>query len=103
MLLSKAVYAATTTGLTVTLFTKKPLSLNPPLLLTVKAANLLDALGRQLDGNGSGQPVANFVATFRKKGVTVNSARTAASSSLSAAAVDVVLNGGTVFSHRASH
>ncbi len=50
---------------TVTLYTSKPLVLNPPLRLTITAARLLDALGRPLDGNDSGQSGANYVATLR--------------------------------------
>ena len=77
MPISQAVYTTTASGSTVTIYTKKPLVLNPPLLLTIKAADLLDALGRPLDGNGSGQPGANFVATLSKTGVSVDSARVA--------------------------
>ncbi len=53
--LSKAVYSLTATGSTVTLFTKKPLVLSPALQLTVKATGIIDSLGRDLDGNDSGQ------------------------------------------------
>ena len=56
--LSRATYNVA--AFTVTLFTRKPLLLNPPLELTVKAASLLDALGRELDGNNSGQSGANL-------------------------------------------
>jgi hypothetical protein len=69
--LSKASYSAT--AFTVTLLTRRPLALNPPLQLTIYAAKLLDALGRPLDGNHSGQSGANFVATIGKSGVTVTS------------------------------
>ncbi len=65
--LSKATYNST--AFTVTLQTKKPLVLSPPLTLTVKASSLLDALGRELDGNDSGQPGSNFVAVLSKKSV----------------------------------
>jgi len=40
------------------------------LRLTLKAAGLLDTLGRPLDGKDSGRPGANFVATLSKGGVT---------------------------------
>ena len=61
-------------ALTVTLLTRKKLALNPPLKLTVKAAGLLDALGRELDGNDSGQPGANFTAVLSNAGTKVTSA-----------------------------
>ncbi len=60
---------------TVTLMTRKALALYPPLELTVEAASLLDALGRELDGNDSGQPGANFTAVLRKAGTSITSAR----------------------------
>jgi hypothetical protein len=69
--ISRATYDAQT--FTVTLFTRKSLSLNPPLKLTVAAAMVIDALGRPLDGNGSGQAGANYVATISKNGVTASS------------------------------
>jgi hypothetical protein len=91
--LSKATYDAST--FTVTLFTKKALALNPPLSLTVKAASVLDSLGRELDGNDSGQPGANFTALLSKAGVTVTSSRALAQSwDLSSHAVDAVLEAG---------
>ncbi len=60
---------------TVMLRTRKTLVLNPPLDLTVKAASLLDSLGRELDGDKSGQPGGNFTAVVSKGGATVTSAR----------------------------
>ena len=60
--LSSATYNAS--ALTVTLLTRKTLVLNPPLDLTVHAASVLDALGRELDGKNSGQPGANFTAAL---------------------------------------
>jgi hypothetical protein len=66
--ISRASYNAQ--NFTVTLFTRKALTLNPPLKLTITAAAVLDALGRPLDGNGSGHPGANYVATISKNGVT---------------------------------
>jgi hypothetical protein len=91
--LSKATYDAST--FTVTLFTKKALALNPPLSLTVKAASVLDSLGRELDGNDSGQPGGNFTAILSKAGVTVTSSRALArSGSLSSVAVDRALESG---------
>jgi hypothetical protein len=96
--ISRAVYTTTATGSTVTIYTKKPLALNPPLLLSIKAADLLDELGRPLDGNGSGQTGANFVATLRKTGVIFDSARTAAAMALppSPDAVDSLLRDGSI-------
>ncbi len=67
--LSSATYNSS--AFTVTLLTRKTLALNPPLNLTVQAASLLDALGRQLDGNDSGRPGANFTAVLSKAGTTV--------------------------------
>jgi CSLREA domain-containing protein len=91
--LSSAAYSAS--AFTVTLLTRKTLALNPPLALTVKAASLMDALGRKLDGNHSGQPGANFTAVLSKAGATVTSARERARiGSLSSHAVDAVLAAG---------
>ena len=59
--------------LTVTLTPRKTLVLNPPLKLTISASALLDAQNRPLDGSDSGQPGANYVATIKKSGFTVNS------------------------------
>jgi len=58
---------------TVTLTTRKKLVLNPPLKLTIIAVALLDAFNRPLDGNDSGLPGANYVATISKGHVTVDS------------------------------
>jgi hypothetical protein len=87
--LSSATYKAS--ALTVTLLTRKKLALNPPLDLTVHASNVLDALGRELDGNNSGQPGANYTAVLSKAGATVTSARIGG---LSSHAVDAVLAAG---------
>ena len=76
-----------------TLLTRKTLALNPPLNLTVRAASLLDAQGRGLDGNNSGGPGANFTAVLSKAGATVTSAR-ARIGGLSSHAVDAVLEAG---------
>ena len=82
--LAKASYDAST--FTVTLTTRKALVLNPPLKLTGKALNLLDALGRPLNGG------VNFVAVLSKAGITVTSAvPLARPTGLTAAAVDAVL------------
>jgi hypothetical protein len=54
---------------TVTLQTRKALKLNPPLKLTIFATTLLDALNQPLDGNGSGQPGTNYVATVSSGGI----------------------------------
>ena len=61
--LAKASYNAST--FTVTLTTRNALVLNPPLKLTGKALNLLDALGRPLNGG------VNFMAVLSKAGTTV--------------------------------
>ena len=74
--LSSASYNPST--LTVTLVTRKKLALNPPLELTVRAASLLDALGRELDGNDSGHSGANFTGVLSKAGTSVTSDRTLA-------------------------
>jgi parallel beta-helix repeat protein len=80
---------------TVTLFTRKTLALNPPIDLRVKAASLLDALGRELDGNDSGQSGANFTAVLSKAGTSVTSARAMSRiGGLSSHAVDAVLGAG---------
>jgi hypothetical protein len=81
---------------TVTLLPRKTLVLNPPLdpplELTVKAASLLDPFGRQLDGNDSGQPGANFTAVLSKAGTSVTSARALVrTGGLSSHAVDAAL------------
>ena len=82
--LARASYDAST--FTVTLTTRKALVLNPPLKLTGKALNLLDALGRPLNGG------VNFVAVLSKAGITVTSAAPLARPiGLTAAAVDAVL------------
>ena len=87
--LSSATYNAS--AFTVVLLTRQKLSLNPPLDLTVRAASLLDSLGRQLDGNDSGHQGANFTAVLSKAGTTVTSARIGG---LSSRAVDAVLAAG---------
>ncbi len=80
---------------TVTLLTHKTLALNPPLELKVKAASLLDVLGRELDGNDSGQSGANFTAVLSKAGTSVTSARALArNGGLSSGAVDAALEAG---------
>jgi hypothetical protein len=87
--LSSATYNSS--ALTVTLLTRKTLALNPPLNLTVRAASVLDSLGRELDGNHSGKPGSNFTAVLSKAGATVTSARIGR---LSSRAVDAVLAAG---------
>jgi hypothetical protein len=57
--LIRAIYNLATK--TVMLIPKKsPLSLNPPLILTINGANLHDTLGRPVDGKGDGQPGGIF-------------------------------------------
>jgi hypothetical protein len=58
--LSQAQYNATTN--TVTLITRKPLVLNPPIRLTMNASKLLDSYGHPLSGK--------CVATLSKRRVT---------------------------------
>jgi hypothetical protein len=54
----------------VRLVTRKPLVLNPPVRLAIKAAGLLDTLGHPLDGDHDGQPGGNFVARLASTGVS---------------------------------
>ncbi len=67
--LSEASYSASV--FTVTLLTRKTLVLSPPLSLTIKAAGLLDALGRELDGNDSERSGASFTAVLSKAGAVI--------------------------------
>ncbi len=91
--LSKATYNSS--AFTVTLLTKKTLAQSLPLDLTVNAASLRDALGRELDGNDSGQPGANFTAVLSKAGTSVTSVRALLrEGGLSSHAVDAVLEAG---------
>ena len=93
MPLSQAIYNSS--AFTVTLITRQTLVLSPSLDLTVKAASLLDALGRKLDGDNSGQSGANFTAVLSKAGASVTSARPLARiGRLAALAVDAVLEAG---------
>jgi hypothetical protein len=65
--LGRAIYSAATQ--TVRLIAKKaPLALGPPLILTINANNLLDTLGRDVDGTGGGQPGGIFKALLSKAG-----------------------------------
>ena len=50
---------------------------NKMMQLTINSSLILDAQGRQLDGNHDGQPGGNFVATLDRGGV-INMARTTA-------------------------
>ncbi|MFI5461177.1 MAG: MBG domain-containing protein, partial [Isosphaerales bacterium] len=85
--LSKATYNSTT--FTVTLTTRKPLVLNPPIKLTVVAASLLDTLGRPLNGG------TNSVAILSKSGASVtNAVSLARTDRLSVHAVDALLEAG---------
>jgi hypothetical protein len=90
--LSQATYSPAT--FTATLFTRKRLTMRRPMQLTINSNYLRDALGRPLDGNYSGQPGANFVATLTKQGATVTSARTVSAAPLAAHAVDALLASG---------
>ena len=85
------------TAFTVTLLPRKKLVLNPPLEFTVYAASLLDSFGRELDGNDSGQPGANFTAVISEAGTTVTSARPLAQvGAFSSRAVDAALEAGSL-------
>ncbi len=92
--LSSATYSSS--AFTVTLLTKKTLVLSPALTLTVSASSLLDAFGRELDGDDSGQPGSNYTAVLSKKSVQVTSARALARPAApgSGHAIDAVLAGG---------
>jgi len=91
--LSAATYSSK--AFTVTLLTRKPLVLNPPLELTVKAASLRDAFGRELDGDDSGKSGANFTAVLSKTGTRVTSAKALTRiGGLSPDAIDAVLRAG---------
>ena len=68
--LSSATYNATTHVLL--LYPSGSLNLALPEQLQITAASLTDAYGRALDGNHDGQPGGNLIATFSKKGVTIN-------------------------------
>ncbi len=56
------------TAHTVTIQLKAKLALAPPPQLRIKAAGILDALGRPLDGSGDGQPGGDYVALLTKGG-----------------------------------
>jgi hypothetical protein len=65
--LSRAIYSAATKS--VMLIPKKPpLVLSPPPILTINGSSLLDALGRQIDGNHDGRPGGNYEAMLSKSG-----------------------------------
>lgn len=66
VLLSRASYNAA--SFTVTLLTRRALARGTPLELTIEAAAVRDAFGRELDGNDSGQSGANFSAYLGKAG-----------------------------------
>ncbi len=85
--LASATYSASATAWTVILTPAAALNLTQPEQLRITAADLTDDYGRALDGNDSGQPGADFVATFSKKGVTITSADDAATTT----AVDLAL------------
>jgi hypothetical protein len=56
---------------TLSIYPAKSLNLTLPEEIIITASALTDAYGRPLDGNHDGQPGGNFVATFSKKGVTI--------------------------------
>ena len=51
---------------TVTLTPRKKLVLKPPLQLRIRAAGLIDTLGRSLERNDDGQPGGDFVSILSK-------------------------------------
>ena len=65
--------------------------------MQITAAILTDSLGRALDGNDDGQPGANFVDTFTKRGLALaQPGLRMQPAKLSAAAVDAVLRRGVL-------
>jgi hypothetical protein len=91
---ASATYNASTN--TVTLTPRKALVLNPPESLTINSSGLLDALGRELDGNDDGLPGGNFVATLSKRGITTARVGGGPSSRLAATAVDHLMKKGAL-------
>jgi uncharacterized repeat protein (TIGR01451 family) len=90
--LVSAVYSASPSAWSVTLVPASKLNLSQPEQLRITAADLTDADGRALDGNGNGQPGGDFVGTLGKKGTNlVVAARTRARDRVTAAAVDVAI------------
>jgi hypothetical protein len=91
--LASATYDAATN--TLTLVTKKPFVLKPPLQLRIVASGVLDAYGRQLDGKGTGQPGSgDYVATVSGAGVTpstVGNGSVAAPKTVAASAIDSLM------------
>jgi hypothetical protein len=68
--LIRAIYATATE--TVMLIPRKsPIALSPPLILTINGSNLLDRLGRRVDGNDDGQPGGTYKAILHKAGTIV--------------------------------
>ena len=67
MALGRAIYSAAT-QMVMLIAKKSPLALSPPLVLTVNAANLLDTLGREVDGTGDGQPGGIYKSMLGKAG-----------------------------------
>jgi hypothetical protein len=89
--LTSASYNPATNSVSLMLRGKLPKS---AMQLTIQAADLLDAEGRQLNGNDDGQPGGNFAATLNSQGVitmvrTIAEARTGLGT---AAAIDAIMN-----------
>ena len=104
VLLSSAIYNAS--AHTVSLLPKSKLNLAQPEQLRVTAALLTDAYGRPIDGNHDGQPGGDAVITITKKGITIAMVESRSRvASLTAAAVDSLLETGQIVSSRrvASH
>jgi hypothetical protein len=74
--LGRAIYNAATDS--VMLYPKKPpLSLSTPLILSINGSNLIDVLGRQIDGKHNGHPGGSYQAMLTKAGtITISALRT---------------------------
>jgi hypothetical protein len=102
--LAQALYNSATH--TVTLVLKQKVALSPPLQLRIIASGLLDAFGRQLDGNHDGQPGGDFLATLSKTGVsikTVNSSPAGGAQPLAVPALDALIATGFLPGRHRSH
>ncbi len=92
---------------TAVLIPKKPFALTKPVQLLIDGlapSGLQDSIGRLIDGNHDGQAGGNAVAILSRKGVKLSAvelAHPAAAARLEARFVDVLLSGGTRFSHEA--
>ncbi|MDB5348917.1 MAG: hypothetical protein JWN86_164 [Planctomycetota bacterium] len=92
------------TARTVTLTPKNRLVRGQAQRLTINAAGLIDASGRQLDGNRDGQPGGDYAAALTKRGVTALSVAEAptVSRGISVTALDTLLGSGIGSLHSAT-